>query len=86
MLIRKFGIYLSCAKDEDENVLMEKDQIKRRRTECINGLIQITKDKRPAIQKQMTGNPIRRDEIRDAMKQMKRNKAVGKDEIAFEMI
>ena len=77
----------SYVKDEDGTVLMEQDQIKRRWTEYINGLYSDTERKdRPAIQKQMTGNPIQRDDIRDAMKQMKRNKAVGKDEIAFEMI
>ena len=34
----------------------------------------------------MNGNPITRDEIRDAIKQMKENKTAGTDEIAFEMI
>ena len=33
----------------------------------------------------MTGNPITREEITNAMKQMKKNKAMGNDEIAFEM-
>ena len=34
----------------------------------------------------MNGNPITREEVRDAMKQMKKNKAMGNDEIAFELI
>ena len=87
VLNKKKWYISSWVKDEDGTVLMEQGQIKRRWTEYINGLYSDTERKdRPAIQKQTTGNPIRRDEIRDAMKQMKRKKAVGKDEIAFEMI
>ena len=77
----------SCIKDEDGNVLMEQDQIKKRWTEYINSLyLDTDRIDRLVIKKQMTGNPITRDEIRNAMTQMKKNKAVGNDEIAFEMI
>ena len=77
----------SRIKDEDGNVLMEQDQIKGRWTEYINSLYSDTERKdKPVIGKQMNGNPITREEVRDAMKQMKKNKAVGNDEIAFEMI
>ena len=34
----------------------------------------------------MIGNPIPREEIRNATKQMKKNKAVRNDEADFEMI
>ena len=77
----------SCIKDEDGNVIMEQDQIKGRWTEYINSLYSDTERKdKPVIGKQMNGNPTTREEVRDAMKQMKKNKAVGNDEIAFEMI
>ena len=77
----------SCIKDEDGNVFMEQDQIKNRWTEYINSLyLDTDRIDRPVIKKQMTGNPITRDEIENAMTQMKKNKAVGNDEIAFEMI
>ena len=66
---------------------MEQDQIKGRWTEYINSTYSDTERKdKPVIGKQMNGNPITREEVRDAMKQMKKNKAVGNDEIAFEMI
>ena len=66
---------------------MEQDLIKGRWTEYINSLYSDTERKdKPVIGKQMNGNPITREEVRDAMKQMKKNKSVGNDEIAFEMI
>ena len=77
----------SRIKDEDGNVLMEQDQIKKRWTEYINSLyLDTDRIDRSVIKKQMTGNPITRDEIKNAMTQMKKHKAVGNDEIAFEMI
>ena len=77
----------SCIKDEDGSVLMEQDQIKGRWTEYINSLYSDTERKdKPVIRKQINGNPITREEVRDAMKQIKKNKAVGNNEIAFEMI
>ena len=84
---KKKWLKSSCIKDEDGNVLMEQDQIKKRWTEYINSLyLDTDRIDRPLIKKQMTGNPITRNEIRNAMTQMKKNKAVGNDEIAFEMI
>ena len=66
---------------------MEQNQIKRRWAEYINSSYSDTERKGiPAIQKQMTGNLIRGDEITVVLKQMMKNKAVTDDEIAFEMI
>ena len=66
-VVNKKRWYISrCVKDEDGNVLVEQDQIKRRWTGYINGLYSDTERKdRPGIQKQMTRNPIRGDEIRE---------------------
>ena len=87
LVIKKIWHISSCIKDEDGNVFMEQDQIRGRWTDYINSLYSDTERKdKPVIGKQMNGNPITREEVRDAMKQMKKNKAVGNDEIAFEMI
>ena len=77
----------SCIKDEDGKVLMEMDQIKKRWTEYIRSLYSDTErsEKQP-IRKRMSGQAITKEEIRDAMKQMKKNKAVGSDSIAIELI
>ena len=77
----------SCIKDEDGCVLMEPDQIKRRWTDYIKCLYSDPDRKeRPVIRKQMTGQQITKEEIRHAMKKMKKGKAVGNDKIAFEML
>ena len=66
---------------------MEQDQIKKRWTGYINSLyLDTDRIDRPVIKKQMTGISITRGEIKNALKHMKENKAVGNDEIAFEMI
>jgi len=66
---------------------MEQGQIKKRWTDNINTLyLDTDRIDRPVIKKQMTGNPITSEEIKNSMIQMKKNKAVGNDELAFEII
>ena len=66
---------------------MGQDQIKGRWTEYINSIYSDAERKdKPVIGIQINGNLTTRDELRYVMKQMKKNKAVGNDQIAFEMI
>ena len=68
-------------------MLMEPDHVRRKWTDCIKSLYSNTNRKqRPAIRKQMTGQSISKEEIRIAVKTMKKDKAVVNDKITFEMI
>ena len=76
-----------CIKEEDGTIVTDQDQIKRRWTEYIRELYAAdTKEKKPVIRKDMNSRKIDEGEIKIAMSKMKRRKAVGNDQIAYEMI
>ena len=83
----KKGIYRNnIIKDKDGNILVDVDEIKNRSEEYVNMLY---KDNRGEIQKfdgALSGPPIMQDEIRAAIRAMKKGKAAGEDGIVIEII
>ena len=74
-------------KEEDGTIVTDQDQIRRRWKEYIRELYaDDTKEKKPVIRKDMKRRKIDEGEIKIAMSKMKRGKAVGNDQIAYEMI
>src|SRR5438552_6228513 len=67
---------------------MEKEKIIERWTEYIQELLLFEDDREalPQIRKDMDGPEILKDEVRFAIKQMKRNKACGPDNIYAELV
>ena len=70
-----------CIKSKDGTVLMEKEKIIERWTEYIQELFEDDREALPQIRKDIEGPEILKDEVRFAIKQMKRNKACGPDNI-----
>ena len=75
-----------CIKSKDGTVLMEKDKIIERWTEYIQELFEDDREAMPQIRKTMEGPEILKDEVRFAIKKMKRNKACGPDNIFAELL
>src|SRR5579872_4891928 len=78
-----------CIKGKDGtvlNLLMEKDQILNRWTEYIQELFEDDRGDLPQIRKDIDGPDILKDEVRFAIKHMKRNKACGPDNIFAELL
>src|ERR1700730_11546481 len=75
-----------CIKGKDGTVLMEKDQIFQRWTEYIQELFEDDRGDLPQIRKDIDGPNILKDEVRFAIKRMKRNKACGPDNIFAELL
>src|SRR5579872_7213971 len=75
-----------CIKGKDGTVLMEKDQILNRWTEYIQELFEDDRGDLPQIRKDTDGPDILKDEVRFAIKHMKRNKACGPDNIFAELL
>ena len=76
-----------CIKEEDGTIVTDQGQIRRRWTEYIRELYaDDTKEEKPVIRKDMNSRKIDEGEIKIAMSKMKRGKAVGNDQIAYEMI
>ena len=77
----------NCIKAKDGSVIMEKDKIMQRWTEYIFDLYE---DKKrgtlPIIKRNGYAQDISESEVKTAMKKMKPGKAVGNDQIAYEMI
>ena len=72
---------------EDETIATDQDQIRRRWTEYIRELYaDDTKEEKLVIRKDMNSRKIDEGEIKIAISKMKRGKAVGNDQIAYEMI
>ena len=75
-----------CIKSKDGTVLMEKEKIIERWTEYIQELFEDDREALPQIRKDIEGPEILKDEVRFAIKQMKRNKACGPDNIYAELL
>ena len=75
-----------CIKSKNGGVLMEKSEILNRWSEYIQELFDDDRLPKPNIRKNIEGPSIMKDEVRQAIKSMKNNKATGPDEIAAEMI
>ena len=75
-----------CIKGKDGTILMEKEQIIERWTEYIQELFEDDRGDMPHIRKDMDGPEILKDEVRFAVKHMKRNKACGPDNIYAELL
>src|SRR5438552_17728198 len=65
---------------------MEKEKIIERWTEYIQELFEDDREALPQIRKDIEGPEILKDEVRFAIKQMKRNKACGPDNIYAELL
>ena len=65
---------------------MEKEKILERWSEYNNELYHDERGDKPPIMKNFDGPPIMKDEVRKAVKSMKKGKAVGPDKITVEMI
>ena len=76
----------NCIKAKDGSVIMDKDKIMQRWTEYIFDLYE---DKKrwtlPIIKRNGYAQDITESEVKTAMKKMKPGKAVGDDQIAYEM-
>ena len=75
-----------CIKGKDGTILMEKEQIIERWTEYIQELFEDDRGDMPHIRKDIDGPEILKDEVRFAVKHMKRNKACGPDNIYAELL
>ena len=75
-----------CIKSKDGNILMDKDEVKGRWSEYIKELYSDNRETMPKINKEMSGLPIMKDEVRKAIKKMKIGKATGPDNIPIEVI
>ena len=77
----------NCIKAKDGSVIMEKDKIMQSWAEYISDLYE---DKNrgtlPIIKRNGYAQDITESEVKTAMKKMKPGKAVGNDQIAYEMI
>ena len=65
---------------------MDKQDILNRWSEYIEELFDDNRASKPDIKKNIEGPPIMKDEVRQAIKSMKLNKATGPDGISIEMI
>ena len=75
-----------CIKSKNGSILMAKSEILNRWSEYIQELFDDDRLPKPNIKKNIEGPPIMKDEVRQAIKSMKKNKATGPDGIAAEMI
>ena len=65
---------------------MTKEEISDRWAEYIEELFWDERGDKPVIQKNIEGPPIMKSEIENAIKKLRKGKAVGPDEVAIEMI
>ena len=75
-----------CLKSREGNIIMEKEKILERWSEYISELYHDERGDKPPIKKNFDGPPIMKDEVRKAVKSMKKGKAAGPDKITVEMI
>ena len=78
--------YSGCIKSKNGTTLMEKKEILNRWSEYIEKLFDGDRVSKPIFKKNMEGPSIMKDEVRQAIKSMKSNKATGSDGISAEMI
>ena len=76
----------SCIKSKNGTILMEKQEILNRWSEYTEELFEDNRPTKPIIKKNIEGPPIMKDEVKNAIKTMKNNKAPGPDGITSEMI
>ena len=75
-----------CIRSKSGTILIEKNEILNRWSEYIEELFDDNRMSKRNIRKNMEGPPIMKDEVRQAIKSMKGNKATGPDGIFVEMI
>ena len=75
-----------CLKSREGNIIIEKEKILERWSEYISELYHDERGDKPPIMKNFDGPPIMKDEVRKAVKSMKKGKAAGPDKITVEMI
>ena len=75
-----------CIRAKNGEVLMTKKDILDRWTEYIQELFDDNRAELPRITKDVAGPEILADEVRSAIKKLKRNKACGPDKISAEML
>lgn len=83
---KKICITSGCLRAKDVTIIMDKESILKRWTEYIGDLFYDNQGNKPVIKKNIEGPKILISEVRSALSKMKRNKAMGPDEIATEMI
>ena len=82
---------LNAVKDKDDRLLSRKEDILQRFAEYIEELYEDNREQTPELdrdelQKAESMNPIGEEEIRDIIRELNSNKAVGVDEIPAEML
>ena len=73
-------------KSRERNIITEKERIFERWEEYISELYHDERGDKPPIMKNFDGPPIMKDEVRKAVKSMKKGKTAGPDTITVEMI
>ena len=66
-----------CLKSREGNIIMEKEKILERWAEYISELYHDEGGDKPPIMKNFDGPPIMKDEVRKAVKLMKKGKTAG---------
>ena len=81
---KKSSSQSGCIKSKDGNILMNKTDILKRWTEYIEDLFYDVRKDQQEINKPMEGPPISETEVENAIREMKKGKAVGPDLIPVE--
>ena len=76
----------TCIKAKNGDILMMKQEILDRWTEYIEELFDDERGELPKISKDTEGPKILQDEVENAIKKLKKNKACGPDGMLIEMI
>ena len=75
-----------CIKSKDGTMLMEKEEILNRWSEYVEDLFKDERGPKPEIKKNLEGPSILQEEVKAAIKKMKKGKATGPDNIPIEII
>ena len=73
-------------KSREGNIIMDKEKILERWAEYISELYHDERSNKPPIMNNFDGPPIMKDEVRKAVKLMKKGKTAGPDKIIIEII
>ena len=77
---------MAVSKTKEGTMLVEKDVILNRWTECVEELFHAVRGSMPSFPDLIEGPNILRSEVRTVIKMMRKNKAAGPDGVVIEMI